>query len=356
MADTLKRKAVFLAAQLALLAAASLPARAYYGFRDPHVDTSYFVKARVRYWFTSSSALTRAYYLMPASDWSPPTSDIQMGWTNEYKPMDASFPLVSLELQPIKGLSAGFEVGDNSFTGKFRQDEWLHANNRVLYLLNGVTWYSPQHRSYAMGRGRLTGRARQYAADAYLRVYKSKRTRTDDDFQLNHAADIFAGYSWYETSTRIDDWYAVYSTDFFVPTHPVGRVAGMDSVSRLRVYGWRGGFRDQIRISEKLYAESKLGFAPRAKFTGQDHWNLRSDLKDPSLRRKANGKLFDFSVCLSWKFWKQFELEGGYQVWSFTSTLGKEIYYYTDGSTAEYKMDKIKIFRKGAFLSLSWKY
>lgn len=354
--DAVKRKAVILAAQFALITAASLPACAYYDYYDPPADTSFLLKTRVRYWFASSSALTRAYIITPASWWTPPTDNIRRGWTNKYKPMDASFPLFSAEIQPIKGFSAGFEVGDNSFKGKFKQDEWLHANNRILYLLNNVTWDSPQHRDYAMGRAELSGRARQYTTEAYLRIYRSKRSRTDDGFELNHTADLFVGYTWYEVKTHISDWYTELSTNFFLPTYPVGPVAGMDSTSRMRVYGWRGGFRDQVRLSDKFYTEGKFGFGPWTKFNGEDHWNLRTDLEDPGIRRKATGILLDFSACLAWKFWKGFELEGGYQVWVYTSSSGKERYYYTDGDTEEYDLDRVKVGRKGFFFTLSWKY
>jgi len=133
-------------------------------------------------------------------------------------------------------------------------------------------------------------------------------------------------------------------------------MVGLNSDSRSTWYGWRVGFREQARLSDAFSAEGKFAFGPRLRFTGEDFLNLRTDLSDPGVRRSAYGLLLEMSASASWKFWKQFELEGGYLIWKYTAASGEETYYYTDGTTWDGNLSKVLATRKGFFLSLNWKY
>jgi hypothetical protein len=99
-----------------------------------------------------------------------------MGRTDDFKRISVSFPLYSAELRPFDGLSVEFELGD-SRAGKaaFMQHEWLKANNQILYLSNGVVWDSPQYWDYSGSTADISAEARQYTANLYLRVFKSRR-------------------------------------------------------------------------------------------------------------------------------------------------------------------------------------
>lgn len=354
MANIGKNYAV-LAFQLALASLLAEPAAAYY--HEAPAETQFLIKTRVRYWFAATSAQTRAAAVTPASWWTPTSDNIYIGRTDDFKRLDTSFPLFSAEVQPTEGLSVEFETGDNRYSsGQYMQHEWLQATNQTLYLYNGVVWNSPQHRDYAASRARLNGSARQYSGNLYLRIYKSRLRHIEDDYELNHTVDLFVGYSWYENRAHIFDGYQSLHTDFFLPTPPTGPIAGLDSSSRMTWYGWRAGFREQARISDTFSAEGKASLGPRLKFTGADFLNLRSDLADPGLRRSAHGLLLELSASASWKFWKQFELEGGYLLWKYSAASGEETYYYADGTTWEGKLNKVLATRKGLFLGLTWKY
>ncbi len=343
----------FLAVLLAILPA--LPAAAYY-IEKPDAKP-FFLKTRVRYWFAATSGQVRASQYTPWYWWTPPASDITMGRTDDFKRMQTSFPLFSAEVQPVSGLSVEFEVGDNRYeNGQFLQHEWLHSSNRILYLYDGVVWDRPQHRDYASSRARVDGSARQYSANLYLRVYKSRLTRSNDDFGLNHAVDLFVGYSWYENRMRIYNGYKSLSTDFFVPTPPVGPLIGLNSTSRMTWYGWRAGFRDQVRFSETFSAEGKASFGPKLHFIGEDFWNLETYLADPGIKRRSYGLVLELEGSVSWKFWKQFELEAGYLIWKYSAASGTEIFRYADGTTWEGKLSKVLATRKGFFTGLSWKF
>lgn len=344
-----------LAVQLALLSLLAVRASGYY--RTDPAEKPFLIKTRVRYWFAATSAQTRMVMETPASWWVPELDNVFIGRTDDFKRMDTSFPLFSAELQPVSGLGLEFEVGDNRYSGgKFQQHGWLHSNNSILYLYNGVVWDRPQHRDYAASTSRLNGTARQYSANLYLRVYKSRLKHLEDDYELNHTVDLFVGYSWYQNRAHITDGYQHLSTDFFLPSPPPGPITGLNSTSRMTWYGWRAGFREQARLSANFSAEGRASFGPRVWFTGEDFLNLQPDLANPSLRHSARGIVLELEGSLSWKFWKQFELEGGYLIWKYSASSGKETSYHTDGSTMEGKLNKVLATRKGFFLALSWKY
>ena len=354
MANSGKKYSV-LALLLALASLPVLPAAGYY--IEPPSEKPFVLKTKVRYWFAATSGQVRASQLTPAYWWSPPDANIAIGRTDDFKRMETSFPLFSAELQPASGLSVEFETGDSRYTGgHFMQHQWLDAKERILYLYNGVIWYSPDHRDYASRQARIDGRARQYSGNIYLRVYKSRLKHIDDDYELNHSVDLFVGYSWYENKMHLANGYKSLSTDFFLPTPPAGPLTGLDSTSRMTWAGWRAGFREQVRISENFSAEGKASFGPRLRFTGEDYWNLETSLANPGIKRSAYGMGLELSGSASWRFWKQFELEGGYLVWKYSSASGRETIYYSDGTTWQGKLNKILSTRKGFFLALSWKF
>ena len=346
---------VLFAIQLALGSILCVTSGAYY--REDPAEKPFLIKTRVRYWFATSSALTRDTIITPAYWWSPPADDITIGRTDDYKRMDASFPLFSAEVQPVEGCSAEFEVGDNSFNnGTFFQHNWLHATNKTVYLYNGVVWDSPEHRDYAVSRARATGTARQYSVNIYLRIYKSRQPLHLDEYELNHSVDLFAGYSWYENKIRLFDGYKTLSTDFFLPTPPAGPMTGLDSSAKMVWSGWRAGFREQARITDAFSAEGKIALGPTMSYKGRNFWNLETELADPGVRQSATGLLLEYSVSANWRFWKQFELEGGYLTWFYSAGSGTETYYYTDGTSWKGKLNRVKAAREGMFVSLAWKF
>ena len=331
-------------------------ARQYYSW-EKKPEKAFFIRTKIRRWQTATSAQTRSSMLTPASWWVPPTDNISMGNTGDFKVMDAALYLFSAEVQPVKGFSLEFETGDNGFSGgKYFEHDWLHATNQTLYLSNNVTWESPQHRDFSKKRTVTSGTARQYSAAAYLNIYKADGLAQDGEYELAHSLDFFIGYSWYETKARLFNGSQILSTDFFLPVPPVGPLAGLDSRSRMAWYGWRGGFREKARLGNNFSAEGKLAFGPTMKYRGQAYFNLDPGLKNPGLRNSATGQLVEFSISASYKFWKRFEAECGWMAWAYTSSSGRETYYYTDGSTWEGKLNRVKATRKGVFLGLTWKY
>jgi len=343
------------AAQLALGALFCAPARAFYD--DEPETRSFLIRTRVRYWFASSTAQTRAYFVTPSDWWDPAGDNIKLGKTDTFKGMNSALPLFSAEVQPFSGFSGEFEAGDNRFGGgQFQEHTWLHAPGQVLYLLNGVDWYNPHHQDYSLSAARTKGTARQYSANVYLRIYKSRKVHREDDFELQHNTDLMAGYSWYENTLRLSRGYNVLSTDFFLPTPPAGPFPGLDSGTSMIWYGWHAGFREQARISDCLSAEGRAALGPGLRFARKSYWNLDTALANPGVVDKARGTLLDLSVSASWKFWRQFELDGGYQMWMYSASSGTRTYYYADGTRQYWTVDLVKTALKGMFLSLSWKY
>jgi len=344
-----------LAAQLALASFLAFPAAGYSW--DPPQKKPFLIKTRVRYWWAASSAKTRAYVLTPPTLWTPPTDNIAMGRTDDFRRMDTSFPLYSAEIEPVYGLSAEFEIGDSSFrNGSSAQHSWLNSDNRILYLHDDVVWITPNHQDYSLATAKLTGSSKQYSANLYMRLYKSRPKHAEEMDEFNHSIDLFVGYSWYETKTSLTNGYQALSTGFFVPTPPTGPFGGMNSTAKMSWYGWRAGLREQATLSDKFSAEGKVSFGPGVRFTGEDFWNLRADLMDPGLRQTAHGLLTEFSTTVSWNVWEQLDLEGGYMVWAYQASSGSETAYYIDGTTQDMTLDRVRGVRKGFFLALSWKY
>jgi hypothetical protein len=331
-------------------------ARHYYSWEKKPPKT-FFLKTKVRRWQTATSAQTRSTMLTPSSWWSPPTDAISMGGTGDFKKMDAALYLFSAEVQPVRGLSLEFETGDNRFSdGKYFGHSWLHSNNTIIYFYNGAVWENPQHRDYDKTSAETSGTARQYSVAAYLNIYKNDGQAQDEELEVAHSLDIFAGYSWYETKVRLFNGYQVMSTGVFGPPPAEGPVSGLDSRTRMLWYGWRAGFREQANLGKNFFAEAKLAFGPTMKYRGQTYWNLDTTMANPGVRNSATGQLVEFTLSASYKFWKQFEFEGGWMSWLYTSPSGKETYYYADGTTGEGKLNRVKATRKGAFFGVSWKY
>ncbi|OGS03654.1 MAG: hypothetical protein A3I76_05320 [Elusimicrobia bacterium RIFCSPLOWO2_02_FULL_61_11] len=345
-----------LAAALFCAPPAPASARYYYSW-EKKPPKSFFIKTRVRRWQTRTSGQVRASIVTPADLWSPPTDNISMGNTNDFKVMDAPLYLLSAEVQPVRGFSLEFETGDNKFSGgKYFEHDWLHATNKTLYLYSGAVWESPQHRDYAKSRAETGGTARQYSLSAYLNVYKTDPLAQDEEYEVAHSLDFFAGYSWYGTKVRLFNGYTIMSTDVFLPTPPVGPTVGLNSRATMIWSGWRAGFREQATLGKNFFAEGKLAFGPLMKYKGSNYWNLDTALQNPGIRSSATGTLVEFSLSASYRFWKYFEFEGGWMAWSYKAASGKQTYYYTDGSTWEGKLNKVSATRKGAFFGLSWKY
>ncbi|HCC49350.1 MAG TPA: hypothetical protein DEQ38_14740 [Elusimicrobia bacterium] len=336
--------------------AAPAAARHYYSW-EKKPEKTFHVKARTRLWMASTSAQVRSSMFTPSSWWTPPSDNISRGSTYDFKSMDAPLLLFSLETQPLRGFSLEFETGDNKFSkGKYYEHDWLHATNQTLFLLNGVVWDSPQHRDYAKKEMQTSGRARQYSAAAYLNVYKTGGFSQDEWYELEHSLDLFVGYSWYETKVRLFNGNKIMSTDFFLPTAPVGPMTGLDSRARMAWYGWRGGFRERAVLGKNFFAEARFGFGPTMKYRGENYWNLDTALANPGVRNAATGILTEFEISASWKFWKQFRAEAGWMVWAYRAASGRETYRYADGSTWEGTLNRVKATRKGLYLGLSWQY
>lgn len=356
------RRLILLPLTLALLAA-SLPllpsqaeARRYYSWeRKPKKE--FWARARVRRWQTATSAQIRSWMFTPSSWWSPPDDKISIGSTNDFKEMDAPLYLFSAEVQPVRGLSFGFETGDNRFSrGKYFEHDWLHAPHRTVFLLNGVTWDNPSHRDYAKKRMETSGTARQYAGAAYLTIYRNDGLGQDGFWEMAHTLDIFVGYSFYETKARLFNGYKIMSTDFFLPTAPVGPMDGLNSRYRMAWYGWTGGFRERADLGKDFTAEARFAFGPTMKYRGEAFWNLESSLARPGVRNAATGHLAEFDITVSYKFWKNFRLDGGYMAASYGAGSGTETVYYANGTKIEGKLDKIKATRRGLHFGFSWQY
>lgn len=331
-------------------------ARYYYSW-EKKPEKTFHLKTRIRRWQTDTSAQVRSSVLTPSSWWVNGASDISIGQTGDYKVMDAPLYLFSAEVQPFRGVFLDFETGDNRFSkGKYLEHDWLHAPNYTLTLLDGVVWDGPQHRDYAKKVTQAEGTARQYSAALYVNVYQTDGLAQDEEFELDHSLDIFLGYSWYETKVRLFNGEKILSTDFFLPTPPVGPMTGLDSRSRMLWYGWRGGFRERVNLGKNFSAEGKFGFGPALKYRGEAYWNLDTALANPGVRTVATGHVVEGSAAVSYKFWEQFELEGGWMVWAYKAASGRETRHYTDGTTWQGKLNRVKATRKGFFFGLSWKY
>ena len=331
-------------------------ARYYYSWeRKP--KKPFFIKARVRRWQTATSAQTRSTWLTPYYWWTPPAEGITIGTTNDFKVMDAPLYLFSAEVQPVKGLSFEFETGDNRFSeGKYAGHDWVHAPNSILTFYDSVVWEAPQHRDYAQRETETRGSARQYSTAVHLTVYKTDGLAMDGEYEMQHTLDFFVGYSWYGTRVKLFNGNKTLSTDFFLPTAPAGPMTGLNSWSNMVWQGWRGGFREQANLGKNFYAEAKFAFGPTMKYRGQTYWNLDTTLAKPGIRNRATGHLVEFEISASYKFWKQFEFEGGWMAWAYTAASGRDMYYYADGTTWEGDLDRVKATRKGVFFGLSWKY
>lgn len=352
--DMIKRY-LLLAAALAAGGLAAAPAGAYSW--DPPEKRSFLIKGRLKYWFAASSAETRTYITTPSDWWIPQADHVDMGRTDEYTGMDASFPLVSAEVQPVNGLSLELEAGRNSFNGgKLREHAWLHADNTTLYLLNGVTWVNPQQKDFSLSEARLTGTAAQYSATLYARIYRNRLRPLQDEGEAAHSIDLFAGYTRYTVKTNITAGYQVLSTDFFLPTTPEGPYSGLNSSSELTWSGWRVGLRQQSSFSKDFSMEGKVSYGPGVKFYSSSHWNLHTDLKNPGVLLTAHGPLLELSASAAWRIWRDLEAEGGYLYWRYQASSGGEVFRFTDGTTEEQKVDKIVSVRKGFFFALNWKY
>lgn len=336
--------------------AAPAAARHYYSWEQrPQKD--YWIVARVRRWQAATSAQVRSSMVTPASWWSPPDGGIYIGSTYDFKKMDAPLYLFSLEAQPVRGLSFGFETGDNKFkNGGYYEHDWLHAPDRTVYLLNGVTWTNPQHRDYAKKEMETRGSARQYSAAAYVNIYKTDGYGQDGFYELAHSLDVFLGYSWYETRVKLFNGNKIMSTDFFLPTAPVGPMTGLDSRARMAWYGWTGGFRERADLGKGFTAEARFAFGPTMKYRGSNYWNLEASLANPGVRSAATGTLSEFDVSASYKFWKNFEVNGGWMVSAYNAASGTETRYYTDGTTSQGALNRVKATRKGLTFGFSWKY
>lgn len=347
---------VIAAASLLCSFAEPAAARHYYSW-ERRPQKTHTIRARVRRWQTATSAQVRSWMFTPSSWWTNGASNISIGSTNDFKVMDAPLYLFSLEAQPVRGLSFSFETGDNKFSGgNYFEHDWLHAPDYTLTLLNSVVWNNPQHRDYAKKQMETSGSARQYSGAAYVNIYKTDGLAQDGFYEMAHSLDIFLGYTYYETRVKLFNGNKILSTDFFLPTAPVGPMTGLDSRSRMAWYGWTGGFREQARLGKDFSAEARFAFGPTMKYRGETYWNLDTSLANPGIRSAATGHLAEFDISVSWKFWKKFELDGGWMVSAYNAASGSETYYYANGTTGKGSLNRVKATRKGLYFGLSWKY
>jgi hypothetical protein len=352
----------FRAAQLALALicahAALLPGPAVaYDRRPGESDSPYLIKTRIRHFYSSGYAKIRDAAQTPAGGLSNSNARVYMGKTLVFTDIDTPLNLISAEIQPLSGVSAELEYGNNDLSGgTFSETSWLDAPDNTIVMNNGAVWANPEHREYAEDRAELSGTTRLYALNLYYRIYKSPLKSISHDLDLAHHIELAAGYSWYRDSLSVFYGEHALSTNVFVPTPPRGTFRGLASACEMSWEGWRGGFREQARISQYFSMEGKFFFGPTMEYRGEGWWNLRTDLANPSYRETAKGQLVEFSAAISWKTRYNFQVDGGYIGWMYHAVSGTRRLFYPGGSSSTEKLDEIKTTRKGWFLGLTWRY
>jgi hypothetical protein len=307
--------------------------------------------------FGSGYAQIRDTTLTPPEMWSSRSASVYAGTTLVFRDMDTSLNLISVEIQPLSGLSVEFEGGDNRFSGgTFSETAWLDAPRNTLHLLNSVIWVSPEHQEYAETRADLDGSTRLYSLNAYFRIYKSPPRVFGREAEPAHRLDLSAGYNWYRDDIRIFNGDNTLSTSFFIPTPPRGAFPNLDSTYKMTWSGWRVGVREQARIYGTFSMEGKFYFGPVMSYRGEGWWNLRTDLSNPGYSETATGHMVEFSASAAWKFLKDLQLEGGYLGWLYNAVSGSRRVLYANGTGSTVKLDAIKTARKGWYLGLAWKY
>lgn len=353
---------LFSAAPLALALmcahAALLPAGALaYDKRLSQGDSPYFIKTKIRHFFSSGYAKVRDAALTPAAGLSNSNARAYTGKTLVFRDIDAPLNIISAEIQPLRGVSAELEYGSSRLSGgTFSETSWLDAPDNTLVMNNGDTWVSPEHREYAEDRADLAGNTRLYAINFYYRIYKSPLKNISHDLDLAHSLELAAGYSRYIDRVSVFYGEHVLATDVLSPTPPKGPFRDLDSSREMSWAGWRGGFREQARISRNFSMEGKFLFGPSMEYRAEGWWNLRADLANPGYRETATGQLLEFSAAVCWKTRYNLQVEGGYMSWMYRAASGTRRLFYYGGSGSAEKLDEIKTTRKGWFLGLSWRY
>lgn len=353
-----RQKASFCAC-LALAAAflCTLPgpacARRYYSW-EKKPEKTFFIRTRIKRWQAATAMKTKSARLIPSSWLISSVKDARISGTSDFKGMDAPLYLFSAEVQPLRGFSLEFETGDNRFSGgSYLERGQLRAAHRAS---NGITWESPATSDYYRARADTSGTARQYAASAYLTVYKTDGRAQDSGYEIAHSLDLFICYSWARNNVRIGNSYTTLSAYGFLAAPPAVPATVEASRVRMAWYGWRAGFREQAVLGRNFFAESSLSYGPGVKYRGDYYWKLDPSLAEHSIRSSATGQMTEFSISVSYKFWKQFEIAGGWLTWAYKASSGQENRYYADGSALNGDLTRVEAARKGAFFGLSWKY
>ena len=330
-----------------------------YGYYDSALQEKPFkiIKTKIRRWQTSGSALFQISFLTPSSWWIPPADNILAGSTLNYKKMNTALNLFSVEVSILKGFSVEFEYGDNKFSkGKCFDHDWLHAPDNILYLLNGVVWTQPSHKDFSESVSEIEGTTKLSSINMYFNIYKNSLKESMYEHHIRHTVDLYLGYGWHEEKIRMFNGYQTISTDVFLPTPPAGPFSGLNSTYKMNWRGMRAGFREQSQFSEVLSMNGKFAIGPFMVYNGEGYWNLRSDFANPSFVHSSKGVLFELSANLEWNFWKAISCNIGYMSWLYSAKSGVDRTFFSDGTQAKTKLEKVKTTHRGWLFALSWKY
>lgn len=162
----------------------------------------------------------------------------------------------------------------------------------------------------------------------------------DHDYNTGSALKFYPvlGYSYHRQNLRITDGYQTVATSGRTPV--LGPFNGLKSTYEARWYGpWAGMDFSYKRQDLSLGAGMEFHLV---RYYADANWNLRSDFAHPkSFEHEATGAGFVFDLGAEYAITKNWGIEGSFDVKRFKTGEGTDRTFFSNGTTAETKLNEV---------------
>jgi hypothetical protein len=170
--------------------------------------------------------------------------------------------------------------------------------------------------------------------------------------------DVFVGYQYWE-----EEYEAFGFLGFFgVAPFPVISVAEPVSVKgithKYTFHSVRVGARAAIPMGRGFGSRFTAVVYPYTRSEQTDIHHLRSDFaQDPSGRSRADGGFgFEAEGALTYEVWNGLSIEAGYRFRRIDSGSGTDTTFFSNGTSADFRVNEIVIERGGPFVGVRYRF
>jgi hypothetical protein len=254
----------------------------------------------------------------------------------EFKDIDSNMFLVGARIRPyLNFITIDFRYGFGSISsGKGIDSDWIDDE------------------LFSKSSSEIDGDTKYWSLDLNVLILPYRR-KTGKPLHLV-TLEAFSGWFHYEDNLEITNGVQL--------TPPTGSFSGLKSSYDFKWEGLRVGLKyewDFIKKPSLLLYGMGIKIIPAilllVKYEGEGTWNLRDDFaQNPSFEQEADGYGFEGQIGLFYSPFKHFKIVLAYSVIQLEAKNGKDVTFFSDGTTGDSYLNTVKSDRHGILFLISY--